>query len=275
MTKLNKTPLTIRAKRGTEAQITATSPAPYQLEGEIAYATDTKQYYVSDGTRFLRVVTADVNGNVGIGTDSPTAVLHLKAGSTTVAPLKLTSGTLLTTPETGAIEYAGSKTYITNKSLRKAIDRTSDVKLTTTTVENTTTETTVFTANVPANSWVAGNVLDMTMFGDISNDVGGDDVTINVKVDGTTIATVVTDGRKLTNTCWELIGHAIIRTVGESGTMAWTMALRIDGQDTDFTCDVSGNNTTGALDITATAQWDAEDADNVFKCIGGYMSYKN
>ena len=59
MAKLNKTPLQIRAKRGTEAQITAT-PAPYQLEGEIAYATDTKQFYISDGTVFRPFFSADI-----------------------------------------------------------------------------------------------------------------------------------------------------------------------------------------------------------------------
>lgn len=50
MARLNKTPLTIRAKRGTEAQITAN---PYQLEGEIAYATDTNKFFVSNGSVFL------------------------------------------------------------------------------------------------------------------------------------------------------------------------------------------------------------------------------
>ena len=69
MAKLNKTPLQIRAKRGTEAQITAT-PAPYQLEGEIAYATDTKQFYISNGTKFLRVITTDTNGDVYLKSDN-------------------------------------------------------------------------------------------------------------------------------------------------------------------------------------------------------------
>ena len=55
MAKLNKTPFAIRLKRGTEAQITSTSPVPYQLEGEIVYATDTKQVYVSDGTSFNQI----------------------------------------------------------------------------------------------------------------------------------------------------------------------------------------------------------------------------
>lgn len=66
MAKLNKTNLLIRARRGTEAQILNTSPVPYQKEGEIAYATDTGQFYVSDGTRFLRIPTTDVNGDLYI-----------------------------------------------------------------------------------------------------------------------------------------------------------------------------------------------------------------
>ena len=51
MTKLNKTPVRIRAKRGTESQITS-CPDYLQREGELAYATDTKELYISDGTKF-------------------------------------------------------------------------------------------------------------------------------------------------------------------------------------------------------------------------------
>ena len=55
------------------------------------------------------------NGNVGIGTTTPTAVLHLKAGTATAntSPLKFTSGTSLTTPEIGAVEYNGTDLYVT------------------------------------------------------------------------------------------------------------------------------------------------------------------
>lgn len=51
---------------------------------------------------------------VGIGV-SPTAMLHLPAGTATAstAPLKFTSGTLLTTPEAGAVEYLTDKAYLT------------------------------------------------------------------------------------------------------------------------------------------------------------------
>ena len=49
------------------------------------------------------------NKRMGVGTGSPSAVLHLGAGSSgsSGAPLKLTSGTVMTTPEAGAVEYDG------------------------------------------------------------------------------------------------------------------------------------------------------------------------
>lgn len=54
-------------------------------------------------------------GNIGGGVTAPTAVLHLKAGTATLntAPLKFTSGTLLTTAEAGVIEYDGTALYKT------------------------------------------------------------------------------------------------------------------------------------------------------------------
>lgn len=63
-------------------------------------------------------------GNVGIGTTAPTAVVHLKAGTAAAntAPLKLTSGTLNTTPEAGAIEFDGTNLYfVTSAGVRKTI----------------------------------------------------------------------------------------------------------------------------------------------------------
>jgi len=59
------------------------------------------------------------NSNIGVGETTPTALLHLKAGTATAgtAPIKLTAGTLLTTPELGALEFTDDGTtghlYIT------------------------------------------------------------------------------------------------------------------------------------------------------------------
>lgn len=64
-------------------------------------------------------------GNVGIGTTSPKAVLHLKAGTSTAytAPLKFTSGTLLGTAEAGAVEFLSDDFFatITTGAARKGI----------------------------------------------------------------------------------------------------------------------------------------------------------
>ncbi|HWK08243.1 MAG TPA: hypothetical protein VNS58_31670, partial [Puia sp.] len=66
-----------------------------------------------------------VQGNVGIGTTTPTAALHLPAGTATAntAPLKFTSGTNLTTPENGAVEFNGTHFYGTVGSTRYQLDQ--------------------------------------------------------------------------------------------------------------------------------------------------------
>ena len=63
-------------------------------------------------------------GNVGIGINSPTAKLHLVAGTATAstAPLKFNSGTSLTTAEAGAVEFTTDDLFftITTGAARKA-----------------------------------------------------------------------------------------------------------------------------------------------------------
>ena len=77
-----------------------------------------------DGTNWIANSLLFNNGsNVGIGTTSPTAVLHLKAGTATAntAPLKFTSGVLNTTAEAGAVEFLTDAFYgtITTGAARK------------------------------------------------------------------------------------------------------------------------------------------------------------
>ncbi len=70
-------------------------------------------------------MTLNSSGSVGIGI-TPTAKLHLKAGtaSANTAPLKLTSGTSLTTPEDGAFEYNGTNLFFTVGGVRKTVTLT-------------------------------------------------------------------------------------------------------------------------------------------------------
>lgn len=60
-------------------------------------------------------------GKVGIGVTSVTALLHLKAGTATAgtAPLKFNSGTNLTTPDNGTMEFDGTNLYVTAQGTRQ------------------------------------------------------------------------------------------------------------------------------------------------------------
>ena len=66
------------------------------------------------------------NGKIGIGVTAPTAKLQLAAGTATAstAPIKLTSGTNLTTPENGAVEYDGTNYFVTSSSTRYTLAKT-------------------------------------------------------------------------------------------------------------------------------------------------------
>ncbi len=55
-----------------------------------------------------------MGGNIGIGTTGPTALLHLKAGTSSAgsAPLKFTTGTKLSVIEDGVMEYDGTDYWL-------------------------------------------------------------------------------------------------------------------------------------------------------------------
>lgn len=68
-------------------------------------------------------MTIRASGNVGIGVDNPTAVLHLKGGTSSAgsAPIKFNAGTNVSSPEAGSFEYDGTNLYFTPNSTRKII----------------------------------------------------------------------------------------------------------------------------------------------------------
>lgn len=61
--------------------------------------------------------------NLGIGTSTATAAVQIRAGAAIPggAPLKLTPGTNLTTPEDGTFEYDGTHLYFTIGSTRHTL----------------------------------------------------------------------------------------------------------------------------------------------------------
>ncbi len=82
------------------------------------YTTKDNQVVIGNGS----VIETLLKGNIGIGITSPTATLHIKAGTASLAPLKFTAGVNLTTPEPGAVEFDGTTLYLTQSDgTRKTI----------------------------------------------------------------------------------------------------------------------------------------------------------
>lgn len=117
-------------------------------------------------------IRVNSQGRTGFGVTTITAIVHLKAGTATAstAPLKFTSGTLLTIAEAGAIEFLTDKFYATISSgaVRKEITL-NDAALTSGTVPIATTngrltDSTFSTTTLLGNTYTptATNVTNIT-----------------------------------------------------------------------------------------------------------------
>lgn len=91
------------------------------LNGKIVFYAQHGVDFTVNGADRMNITSA---GNVGIGQTTPTAALHLKAGtaSASSAPLKLTSGTNLTTAEAGAMEFNGTNLFFSPSTTRHTVN---------------------------------------------------------------------------------------------------------------------------------------------------------
>jgi len=204
----------------------------------------------------------DNSGNVGIGTTSPSALLNIKAGTASVAPLKLTSGTNLTTPENGAIEYDGSSLDFTIAGVRRSLSQGDDTRVSDITVANTTTETTVHTSPVIADEFQVGKMYKLTVLGKYSTANASDTFTLRAKIGGTTLLTTLLSAGNATDAALQSVWYLTIRTLGATGTYS-AYVHTVLHNNVVSTTPVSGTvDTTSAEDLTLTLQWSAADAGN-------------
>ncbi len=122
--------LSIGSSLGSGYALTANSTSAYGMvvQTSEAVAGNNAAFWVrtsaDSGATNSTLLRVQNNGKVGLGVSAPTASLHLTSGSTiaTTAPLKFTSGSLMTAPEAGAIEFDGTYLYLTDgANSRKAI----------------------------------------------------------------------------------------------------------------------------------------------------------
>lgn len=118
---------------GTDASLrvngTTTTAPVFVVQGAASQSGDLQRWANSVPT-ILSVVNSI--GNFGIRNTSPTAYLHLGAGTATAntAPLKFTSGTNLTSPVAGAVEYDGTQLYFSPSTTRDALIQDNGTRLT-------------------------------------------------------------------------------------------------------------------------------------------------
>jgi len=106
-----------------EAGVTLSNPGGYLL-GSFFGTDGTNESSVqvlggTDGTVIFNTVSSErmriaSDGNVGIGVSAPSALLDVAAGTASTAAVKLTNGTLLTTPEANAVEWDGTNLHVTD-----------------------------------------------------------------------------------------------------------------------------------------------------------------
>ena len=234
--------------------------------------------FVRIGSSTAPTVALDVTGaglistTLGVtGLTTATGGITLGAGTTTVWPLRFTSGTSLTDAVAGTLEYNGACLYFTEVIDRRCISVAADTIVAPTSVSNTTNETVLFTGSISAAELKAGKVIRVTGMGKLSTDDASNVVTLRVKIGTVTIITMASTAKIATDKPWHTDCTMTIRTAGAGGTVSGHGHVQIE--DTDFSDNTSSQaiDTTAANNVTITAQWNTADADDIITIDQGYI----
>lgn len=169
---------------------------------------------------------------------------------------------------------AGLYLYI-GSGWKPLFNLTSDSLTTEVQVDNTTTETEIFSADIDADHLKVGNIFKVILAGAYGVGIGTDNWTLRFKLNGTTIETVTRQSsNNVSDAGWVAEYKLAIAAEGASGTLK-DVGILID-DDADYaTGNKAGNtiNTTVSNTFSVTVQWDAAKADNDFRLQLGYVEY--
>jgi len=223
----------------------------------------------------INLTPIDSNVNVGIGV-TPTARLHLAAGTATAntAPVKLTSGTLLTVPEIGVIEYYDGRYYITSVT-RRVISRASDSIIIPATVADTVTETTVWTGTLAIDSIRPYKVYRVNFYGKFSTANASATVTIRIKLNSTVVVILTSTGGTVTDDFWHGSATLTARTIGVTGTVSGHGDVMLGVKSVHTNTSSIIVDTTAATNIIVTIQWSAALAGNTLTLDQAFLEVMN
>lgn len=197
------------------------------------------------------------SGNVGVGISSPTAALHLKAGSATLAPFKFTAGTPLTIPQSGTLEYddTGGCLLFTPKTHRRCLSA-SDDSIIVSSVTTSITNTKIYSARIDADEMAVAKTYRLTGIGVYTTHDAADKPTICIKLNGVIISTQTALAGLRTNAPLHIESIITIRAIGVSGKYSAYSHVDLDGNEIDSHISEATINTTIVNDLTIWCQWD-------------------
>lgn len=248
--------------------------ASNSLRGFFGFDPTTSPFYF-DGNGYPMLLNP-YGGNLGIRiTTLPAAVLELGAGTTSYAALKMNNGSLLSTTQSGTIEFANNEFSMTHLSKRFKIVGATDKLISDVVVANTTTETTVYTSTINANEFITNDVYSVRLNGIYSQASGsGDNFTMRVKIGGTTVATITSSNGNVTNTPFDAEFVGTVRSTGVSGTIQTYFKGEFDNiNKSSANTAATTIDTTASNDITVTIQWSAAKTGNTITIQQGFLRH--
>ena len=198
------------------------------------------QSYNAAGT-FAERMRMSAEGNLTIGGNiTATGTIYPRAGGTLPlsAPIKLTAGALMTTPENGAIEWTGQKLIVTGQNLKRyAVAWCDTVRTARLTIPaNDTTEVTIMSSVANPNTVTAGRMLAYVSQGIITQrNNAASQYTIQVKIGAVVILSFTTPfSTQLTNAAWGATVNLCIRSTGVAGKVIAYGSFDVNGLVADF-----------------------------------------
>lgn len=219
-------------------------------------------------------VRIDKDGKFGIGTTSPSQIFQVGNGFQvyTSGKVKLPSTSMALATEEGLIWKNQHTFYGNHYQVTRSFNMAHGIQVSDTTVGNTTTETTVYTAAQAANYPTAGKTIRIKLLGYLSKTAAAT-LTIRLKVGSTTLltSTVASTGSPLTNVPLHGDWYFTYRTVGASGTCISSASVDVNNTSIDASATATTTvDTTASNNITVTFQWSAADVGNTTTVTQGY-----
>lgn len=214
-------------------------------------------------------------GTATFGSSSNNVAIDQNYGLTlsgNAGKIKFPSVSMPSPTDEGAV-WKNQHTFYGNQyQVTRSFNMAHGIQVSDTTVGNTTTETTVYTAAQAANYPTAGKTIKIKLLGYLSKRAA-DTMTIRLKVGSTTLltSTVATTGAPLTNAPLHGDFYFTYRTVGASGTCISSAAIDVNNTSIDASATATTTvDTTASNNITVTFQWSAADAGNTTTVTQGY-----